>query len=266
MNITSLILPSIPMGLGIAADVFAVTLITAILFPETFRKYWLAWLLAVGGGHAILPMVGQLSIIYLGPVLQDWIGLPTFWVEALKTVAAFVGCYFLWTFLKNVFEGVRDSAVETFTGLTIAAWWGCTADAAYSGAVKAAQALAYDWGLYEIIMSNLIAAGVVMVVCVIALALGMFAYRFCRKPIFQIGAFFIEFSILGYLLLFFALTRGNALLAYTSHGSVNVSLETIAGIVATVFVAQLFYRNWRDIYEAQTDRLAFKAETALVAA
>jgi hypothetical protein len=263
MSITSLILPSIPMGLGIAADVFAVTLITAILFPETFRKYWLAWLLAVGGGHAILPMAGQLSIIYLGPFLQEWIGLPTFWVETLKTVATFAGCYFLWTFLKGVFAGVRDSNVDVFTGLTVVAWWGCTADAAYSGAPKAAQAEAYDWGLYEIIVSNIIAAGIVMIVCVLAIVLGMFAYRFCRKPMFQIGAFYIEFAILGYFLLFFALTRGNALLAYTSYGSANVSLEAIAATAAVVYVALLFHRNWSDIYQAQTERLAFKAEEAI---
>jgi hypothetical protein len=245
------------MGLGIAADVFAVTLITAILFPKAFKKYWLVWLLAVGGGHALLPMVGQLSVIYLGPVLQDWFGLSTLVVEIVKTVAVGLGCYLLWLFLKEVYEGISKSEVEVFTGLSVAIWWGCTADAAYSGAAKAAPALDYGWNLPEIIASNVIAGLTVMVICVIAIIGGVFLKSRLNKPGYQVGAFFIEFAILGYFLVFFALSHLRKLLSYSDVDLTGLPLELISASIAVAFVAHLFRKDWDAIMAAQTKNLEY---------
>lgn len=253
--LAQLIIPSIPMGLGIAADVFGITLIISILFPEAFKEFWVHWLFAVGGGHALLPMVGQFGIIYLGPVLEDWFGLSPFVVETCKTLATAAGCYFLWFFLKGVFEGVVDPAVEAFTGLTVAAWWGCTADAAYSGAAKAANALEYNWGLTEIIVSNIIAALIVMVVCGIAIYGGLNHSKKFRKPGWQVLAFYLEFVILGYFLVFFAITRAAHLWAYATETSFNQPLEGISILISVGFVTALFATKWADIWDTQTQRL-----------
>jgi len=250
------------MGLGIAADVFAVTLITAILFPNAFKKYWLVWLLAVGGGHALLPMVGQLSVIYLGPALQEWFGLSTLVIEIAKTTAVALGCYLLWLFLKEVYEGIADSEVEVFTGLSVAIWWGCTADAAYSGAAKAAPALEYMWNLPEIIASNVIAGLTVMIVCVIAIIGGVFAKDRLKKPKYQIGAFFMEFAILGYFLVFFALSHTSKLLVYADINLTEWPLELISAIIATGFVTYLFRKDWADIMAAQTEKLEYDGSDA----
>ena len=256
VDLVALIAPSVPMGLGIAADVFAITLLTAIVFPDIFKKYWLVWLLAVGGGHALLPMVGQLSVIYLGPFLQEWLGWPIVIVEIFKTLAVVIGCYLLWVFLSDVFDGITDSKVEMFTGLTIASWWACTADAAYSGAAKAAPALEYEWGLNEIIASNIIAGIVVMVVCIVAILGGMFLKKWLNKPIYQVGAFYLEFTILGSFLVFFALNRLVSLTGYVGIDSDDIPIVTLAIIASVAYVTYLFQKKWSEIMNAQAERLA----------
>lgn len=249
---------SIPLGLGIAADVFAVTLVTALLFPEAFKKYWFVWLLAVGGGHAILPMVGQLSVIYLGPFLREVVGLDDTIIEFFKIGATVIGCGFLYVFLKEVWEGVTDSKVVLFVGLTIANWWSCTADALYSGAVKAAQALEYGWNLVEIALSNIFAALIVMLVCIIAIVLGLRFGPSMRKPIYQIGAYYVEFVVLGYLLVFFAITRGVASYAFFTGNALElaVSTEIMSAAIAMAFITFLFVKNWGAMHKAQTERIA----------
>ena len=256
LGIAHLIIPSIPMGLGIAADVFAVTLITAIVFPEQFRRTWFIWLLAVGGGHAILPMVGQISVIYLGPLLQEWIGLPVFWVETLKTIATIAGCWFLWLFLSNVYGGIKSKTVEFFAGLTVGNWWACTADAAYSGPPKSVNALEYDWNLYEVIMSNVIGAIVVMLVCLTATVLGLWLAKYVRKAIYIVIALLVELTILGYFLVFFGIARTRELADFAGYTYSGLQLEYVAMAISGLVVAYLFTKDWSAIYDAQKARLS----------
>jgi hypothetical protein len=258
LGIAHLIIPSIPMGLGIAADVFAVTLITAIVFPDQFRRTWFIWLLAVGGGHAVLPMVGQISVIYIGPILQEWIGLDAFWVESIKTIATIAGCWALWHFLSNVYEGIKDKAVEVYVGLTVGGWWGCTADAAYSGPPKSVNALEYDWNLYEVIMSNCIGAIVVMLVCLTATVLGLWLAQYVRKAIYIVIALLVELTILGYFLVFFGIARTRELAGFAGYAYTGPQLEYVAMAIAGVVVLYLFIKDWSDIYEAQAVRLSGK--------
>jgi hypothetical protein len=247
--------PSIPMGAGIAADVFAVTLVNATLFPEEFKKWWVWWVVAVGGSHAVLPIFGQVLVIYLEPLLLT-MGVPVLWLEIAKTLATVAGCWFLWVFLKGVFEdGVLGKTVDVFVALTVMAVWGCSADAAYSGAVKAAPAIQYMWTFAEIVVSNIIAATVVMVTAIVAVVLGLGLGHKMRKPKYQIGAFYIEFSVLGYFLIFFALTRLAGLYKWQSGEVVQLPLELISIVAASGFVGWLFWKNRTEIVEAQQARL-----------
>jgi hypothetical protein len=249
----------VPMGAGIAADVFAVTLLNAILFPAMFRKWWLMWVLAVGGSHALLPIIGQLSVIYLEPALLT-MGVGKVWLEMAKTVATIIGCWLLWTFLKGVYEdGVRGSDVDDFTGLSFIAVWGCSADALYSGAVKGAPAIEYNWDFTEIVMSNVIAAGVVMAAAFIAVGLGLGFGKKMRKPVYQIGAFFVEFAVLGYFLIFFALVRSLGLYNWSTGTAISLPLEAVSAATAMTFVGWVFYKNRHEIVAAQEQRL--KIET-----
>jgi len=257
-----LIDPSIPMGGGIAADVFAVTLINAILFPEMFRRWWPAWVLAVGGSHALLPIVGQLTVIYLEPALLA-MGVAQVWLEVAKTAATITGCWLLWKFLVGVFEdGVLGTSVAAFAALTFAAVWGCSADALYSGAVKGAPALEYGWNFTEIIISNAIAATVVMLAAGVATIGGLKWGHLLRKPKWQIGAFYIEFAVLGYFLVFFILNRAVGLHNWYFGSSFDMPKELMAFAISFMFVGWLFWSRRDEIVLAQKKRLGLEPAEA----
>lgn len=192
LGVTSFLLPSILMGLGVAIDVFIATIVK--FKDETLS--WKSWTLPVTITHIAFPAVGYFLFWNLAsalPFAQTVLGIIGFTLvalfvyEVLCEATGFTPLFGISNTIGSLFSFGKHEAQLFITVLAVS--W----DALWSGPAKAAQASAGDWNTYQVILSFAIAGLVVALMAEVALTLA----KYLRKKRFSNPYTLARFNIIG---------------------------------------------------------------------
>jgi hypothetical protein len=234
IGLTTFLVPSILMGLGVAIDVF---IATVVKFKDD-NLSWKSWTLPVTITHIAFPAIGYFLFwnlttalpfakTTLGTVGFVLVGL--FVYEVLCEAAGLTPKFGISKTISRIFGFAEDDA-RLFIAILAVSW-----DALWSGPAKAAQAAAGNWNEAQVILSFIIAGVVVAIMAELAL---FFASRLRRKKFtdaFALARFnacgkFIELSVIG----------GFGILslwhAFSHAATLYQSISLAALILAIVFI------------------------------
>ncbi len=252
MQLSSFIVPSILMGLGIAIDVAIATLAR---FRDTAMGFK-NWTLPVAISHILLPAIGYYGWWYLGQQFSAFallLGLIAFAMIALFIYEAFcewIGAeaiVSLSPITDRLFGGLGDGAKGRLVMVLAVSM-----DALWSGPAKAAQAESGAWAPYEVLISFFIAGAVVALVAEMALlaarALNRASFDDLRALArYLVGGKFLEATI---LFGFGVLSLWNAFAPWIGLGSLYPAIGISAGIMIIlwlIFFPRLFNEQLADL-------------------
>ncbi len=201
VSVTSFLIPSILMGIGVAIDVF---IATTVKFNDSTLS-WKNWTLLVTVTHTLFPAVGYFlfwSTSSNFPTIKTTLGVIGFSLVSLfvyEVICESMGIepkFGISNWISQKF-GFSNSSAHVFITVLAVSW-----DALWSGPAKAAQAVAGNWSTTEVLVSFVIAGLVVAIMAELAL----FTTSLLRKrqfsntlslARFNLAGKYVELSVIG---------------------------------------------------------------------
>ncbi len=243
-GVSNFLLPSLLMGVGVAIDVF---LATIAKFQDD-NLAWKSWTLPVTITHTLFPALGYFSFWFIGeyfPALHTIHGIigytliSLFVYEVLSEAAGYRPVISLSRVISNWFDFSTTDA-RTLIAILAVSW-----DALWSGPALAAQAVASNWTLLQVVISFAIAG---LVVAIMA-ELGLSIARLMRSVRFKTGRTLARFTLFG-IFIQLSVISGFGLLAlwYAFDAAATIYISILA---ASLLLAILFVVFKKQLWQTQ---------------